>query len=241
MDPLIYTIMSGASRTMHAIQVHANNMANAQTDGFRAELETSQSQPVPGFGYDARHMVRVQANSVSANNGVVQETGRDLDAAILGEGYFAVQTGDGEAYTRAGNFSIDAEGTLTLGGRAVMGDGGPIVVPENSTVSIGNDGTISAVVPGEPEAQIVDRLAVVSGPAADLVKSPEGLLVTRDGAPLPAVEERQVLGGHLERSNVSPVEEMLASMSLHRDYEIQMRMYSAANEMADAGNRLIRG
>ncbi|KWH08471.1 flagellar biosynthesis protein FlgF [Burkholderia territorii] len=241
MDPLIYTVMSGADRTLHAIEVHANNMANAQTDGFRAELDVAQAHAVEGYGYDSRHLTKLQANAVSAEAGVVVETGRELDAAIRGDGYFTVQGPDGEAYTRAGNFDVDADGALTVNGRPVIGDGGPVVLPEFSSLRIGEDGTLSVTVPGDTEIQTVDKLALVNANASELVKNEAGLLVTRNGQPLPQSDDVRVLGGHLEHSNVSPVEEMISTMSLNRAFEVQMRMYNAAGEMADSGNRLIRG
>lgn len=241
MDALIYTVMSGADRTLHGIAVHANNMANAQTDGFRAELEMAESQPVRGYGYDSRHLLNPRANALNGEAGVVVDTGRELDAAINGGGYFTVDAQGSEAYTRAGNFEIDADGALTVNGRPVIGEGGPIVLPEFTSLRIGEDGTISITSPGDTEVQAVERLALVDAPASALVKNEAGLLVARDGQPLPASNEVEVLGGHLERSNVSPVEEMIATMSLNRAFEVQMRMFNAAGEMADAGNRLIRG
>ncbi|KVH43263.1 flagellar basal body rod protein FlgF [Burkholderia diffusa] len=241
MDSLIYTVMSGADRTLHGIEVHANNMANAQTDGFRAELEVAQAQAVEGYGYDSRHLLKIQANALSAETGVVTQTGRELDAAIQGGGYFTVQAVDGEAYTRSGNFDVDSDGTLMVNGRPVIGEGGPVVLPEFTSLRIGEDGTLSVTVPGDTEVQTVDRLALVNANASELLKNEAGLLVARNGEPLPQSEDVRVLGGHLERSNVSPVEEMISTMTLNRAFEVQMRMYNSAGEMADAGNRLIRG
>ncbi|KUY99841.1 MULTISPECIES: flagellar basal body rod protein FlgF [unclassified Burkholderia] len=241
MDALIYTAMSGADRAWHGLEVHANNLANAQTDGFRAELEMAQSRAVRGYGYDSRHLAKPESGAVSGRAGVLAETGRELDAAIQGGGYFTVADANGVRYTRAGNFEIDADGALTVNGRAVIGEGGPIVLPEFTSLRIGEDGTISVTAPGDADVQAVDRLALVDAPAADLVKDPAGLLVARDGQPLPPAEDVRVMGGHLERSNVSPVAEMIATMSLNRAFEVQMRMFGAAGEMADAGNRLIRG
>lgn len=241
MDAMIYTVMNGADRALHSVEVHAGNLANAQTDGFRSELETAQSQPVDGYGYDSRHMVISGANAVSGEAGVLTETGRELDAAIEGEGYFTVADAGGERYTRSGNFKVDAEGALTESGHAVLGEGGPIVLPEFSSVRIGEDGTISVTTPGSASVQVVDRLQLVRAPAADLQKDASGLLVARDGQPLPAADDVHVMGGHLERSNVSPVEEMIATMSSSRAFEMQMRMFNSVGEMADAGNRLIRG
>ncbi len=97
MDPLIYTVMSGAERAMRAQQVHANNLANLETGGFRADMERSQDLPVTGYGYDARHVTDIATNVVMSRPGVVRETGRALDVAVAGDGYFAVQWQQGEA------------------------------------------------------------------------------------------------------------------------------------------------
>ncbi|HMN43135.1 MAG TPA: flagellar basal body rod protein FlgF [Povalibacter sp.] len=241
MDALIYTLMSGAERSLRAQQLHANNLANIETNGFRADLELATSEAVTaGYGYDTRHMSRLEANAVAAREGAVRQTGRELDVAIAGQGYFAVQWGDGEAYTRAGNFTVDRDGALTLNGRPVLGDGGPIVLPEHSAIGIGADGTISVLPAGQTQMQALDRLKLVR-PAADAVtKNSAGLIVARSGETLAADDTVQVRSGHLEGSNVSAIEEMVATMNLNREFEIQMKLYRAADAMADAGNRLIR-
>ncbi|HLS81619.1 MAG TPA: flagellar basal body rod protein FlgF [Steroidobacter sp.] len=242
MDALIYTLMSGAERSLRAQQVHANNLANADTGGFRADLELARSETVTqGYGYDARHMSRLEANALSTRQGALRETGRELDVAVVGQGYFAVQTSGGEAYTRAGAFVIDADGALTLHGRAVLGDGGPIVLPEHVKLQIGADGLISILPPGERDMQPVDRLKLVNPAADELTKNAEGFIVARNGEPYAPDDTVRVRSGWLEGSNVAAVEEMIAVMSLNREFEVQMRMYRAADSMAEAGNRLVRG
>ncbi|MBS1190264.1 MAG: flgF [Rhodocyclaceae bacterium] len=240
MDALIYTAMSGAERTLRAQQVHANNLANLETAGFRTDLELATSQAVPGYGYDARHMSQLQANAVAERPGAVRETGRDLDVAVEDRGYLAVQWGKGEAYTRAGSLQVDGEGALTVNGRPVLGDGGPIVLPPFKQVSIGRDGTISVQAPGQEGMQPVDRLKLVKPEPGAVGKNEAGLIVARDGQPLPADTTVMVKSGHLEGSNVSAVEEMIATMSLNRDFEVQMRLFKSADNMAEAGNRLVR-
>jgi len=240
MDALIYTVMSGAERSMRAQQVHANNLANADTAGFRADLELSTAQAVDGPGFGSRHSAVLHANAISGRQGAVRQTGRELDVAIQGDGYFAVQAPGGEAYTRSGSFVVDEQGNLTVGGRPVLGEGGPIVLPPFTRIVIGADGRIQVEAPGEPGLQEVDRLRLVSAEPASLTKSPEGLIVSRDGAPLPVDETVRVVAGHLEGSNVSAVEEMVATMQVTRDFDIQMRMFNTADRLADAANRLVR-
>lgn len=240
MDALIYTVISGAERVLRAQQVHANNLANMETAGFRADIELATSEAVQGQGYDARHMSRMQANAISVRSGAVRETGRDLDVAIQGEGYFAVQYKGGEAYTRDGGFTLDAEGSLLQNGRPVLGDGGAIVLPPFERIAIASDGTIAIQAEGETTMQPVDRLKLVKPAAASLTKNEAGLIVSRDGAVLPNDNTVMVKNGHLEGSNVSAVEEMITAMSLSRDFEVQMKLLKSADAMADSGNRLIR-
>lgn len=240
MDALIYTLMSGAERSLRAQQIHANNLANLETGGFRADLELATSRAVEGYGYDARHMSQLQANSVASREGVMRETGQDLDAAIVGQGYFTVQFGASEAYTRAGHFIVDQDGQLTLDGRPVLGDGGPIVLPPFSRVQIASDGVISIQPPGQLEMQQVDQLRLVRPDPAAVTKNAAGLIVARNGEPFEVDATVTVRSGHLEGSNVSAIEEMIAVMNLTREFEIQMKLYRAADAMAEAGNRLVR-
>jgi flagellar basal-body rod protein FlgF len=240
MDRLIYTAMSGAERVMHAQQVRANNLANADTNGFRADYELATSNVVQGYGYDSRHMSRAQTDMVAQREGSVRTTGRDLDVAVEGAGYLAVANGGGQAYTRAGQMNVDAEGKLMLNGRAVLGDGGPIVLPEFTRLSIGADGTISVQAANSEEMQPVDRLKLVSPEGRHLSKDSQGLLITDDGSELEASDTVRVRGGALEGSNVRAVEEMVAVMDLSRQFEVQMKLFKTADSMADAGNRLVR-
>jgi flagellar basal-body rod protein FlgF len=241
MDALIYTAMSGAERALRGQQVHANNLANIDTGGFRANMELSTAQTVNGYGYDDRHMSQLQANSVSTRQGTLKSTGRDLDVAVSGAGFLTVQGPAGEAYTRAGAMALDETGTLRINGNVVMGEGGPIVIPEYSKIDIGNDGTISIQAPGTTIMQTIDKLRLVKAEASELTKNEAGLLVARNGQPLATDATVTVRPGHLEGSNVSAVEEMVATMSLNRTFEIQMKLFKATDSMAESGNRLVGG
>ncbi|CAN7580052.1 MULTISPECIES: flagellar basal body rod protein FlgF [Duganella] len=241
MDALIYTAMSGAERALRGQQVHANNLANMDTGGFRANMELSAAQTVNGYGYDDRHMSQLQANSVSTRQGTVKATGRDLDVAISGDGFLAVQGPTGEAYTRAGAMTLDQTGTLRIGSNVVLGEGGPITLPEYTKIAIGTDGTVSIQSPGTTTMQTIDKLKLVKAEASELTKNEAGLLVARSGQPLATDATVLVKPGHLEGSNVSAVEEMVATMSLNRTFEIQMKLFKASDSMAETGNRLIGG
>lgn len=239
MDALIYTLMSGAERALRSQQIHANNLANAGTDGFRADFEAADARAVPGAGYDARHVTELTDTVVSTRSGPLRETGRELDVAVQG-GYLALRAGDGEAYTRAGALQPAADGTLQINGRDVLGEGGAIVLPPYERVAIGSDGSVMVQAAGETAMQVVDRLKLVAPEAAALKKNADGLLVARDGRSFDSSDAASVRAGHLEGSNVSAVEEMVATLSLNRDFEIQMKFYKAADDMVQAGNRLVR-
>ncbi len=168
-------------------------------------------------------------------------TGRDLDVAIQGQGLLAVQSGNGEAYTRQGNLEIDADRQLMINGRAVLGEGGPITLPEYDAIAIGSDGTISVMPRGDFMMTDVDRLKLVDAPAASLVKNAQGLLVSKDGQNVAASDDVRLVSGHLEQSNVSAIDQLVGTMSLNRRFETQVKMMKAASDLAEAGDRMIRG
>lgn len=241
MDPLGYTAMSAASRTMTALGVRANNLANVNTPGFRADLEQASAVAVQGYGYDSRYLARVQDNGVSLEPGTLMATGRALDFAIQGPGLIAVQGPLGEAYTRHGSLQVNAELALTLNGRPVLGEGGPITLPEHDSLHIGRDGTVSVLPRGETQTAEVGRIKLVDVPAANLRKDPAGLLITRNGEPAAQDENVVLANGYLESSNVSSIDQLVATLSLSRLFETQVKMMKAAESLSEAGNRMIRG
>jgi flagellar basal-body rod protein FlgF len=241
MDRLGYTAMTAANRTMLSLQVRSNNLANANTPGFRADLENARAVSVEGYGYDSRHLALAEDNGLNMAAGPLMSTGRDLDFAIKGQGLIALESAGGEAYTRHGGMQVDADGRLTIGGRAVLGESGPISLPEHDRINISSDGLISVLPAGERDMVEVDRIRLVDAPAAALVKNEAGLLVTRSGAPAEASDEVVLVSGFLESSNVSAIDELVSTMSLNRLFETQVKMMKAASDLSAAGNRMIRG
>ena len=241
MDKLIFTASTGADRLMRAQQVHANNLANLDTSGFRASMQSAGNVALGGFGYDDRHLSTLEADTISTRAGTVRETGRPLDVAIGGQGYLAVQYGDGEAYTRSGEIDIGADGALSVHGHPLLGEGGPIVLPQHTAVEIATDGTISVLTEGALQMQVVDRLRLVNAEGAELTKNEAGLIVPRDGGTLATDPNVALRPRALEGSNVSAIEEMVSTMSLNRSFEIQMRLFKASDSMNESGNRLIGG
>ena len=242
MDRLIFTAMSGASRSLSQQQIHANNLANVNTQGFRSDLDNAISQQINGEGYASRYLAQPTQGGVDMTPGAVRETGRNLDIAIKGDGLIALASGNREVYTRNGQIDVSPEGDLSINGLPVEGDNGPIVLPPFSSVSISEDGVIT-IMPedGDIAAPVdVDRIKLVNIPVGELSKNMAGFLVS-NAAVNPRDEEVTVASGHLETANVSAINEMVASIALNRQFEAQIKMMKAAEDLANSGNRLLLG
>ncbi|RFA30738.1 flagellar biosynthesis protein FlgF [Alkalilimnicola ehrlichii] len=241
MDRLGYTAMTAANRSMLSLEVHANNLANANTPGFRADLERAEASTVRGYGYDSRHQTLVKNNGVDLTPGSMMPTGRDMDFAVKGNGYIALEDNGGEAYTRYGSMQLHDDGAVTILGRPVLGEGGPLFLPEHTQVEISPDGIVSVRTPDDGQWLEVDRLRLVDAPEGGFAKNASGLLVTATGVPAMASDEVRITSGFLESSNVSPMESLTATMSLNRLFETQVKMMRAASDIAETGNQLLRG
>ena len=238
MDRMIYLSMSGAKSTMQRQDVLANNLANASTTGFRAELQAFRAVPVRGDGASTRVYALETTTGYDPAAGPVQQTGRPLDVALQGNGWLAVQGFDGtEAYTRMGSLQVDAEGTLmTSGGRTVLGDGGPIQIPADSTPQIAADGTVTVRQPNG-SLTTVGRLKLVT-PEAPLTRGDDGLFRAGDGD-LPADPNARLQDGALEGSNVNPIENMVAMIAAARQFEAQMKMLQTAEKDEQSAGQLL--
>lgn len=246
MDRILYTAMSGARQSMDLQAAINHNLANASTPGFRAELQSMRAVPVNGEGLPTRTVVAATTPGTDFSHGAISTTGRELDIAIDGNGWLAVQTPEGEAYTRRGDLQIDANGVLTSMGRPVLGDGGPIVVPLGAQVSIGSDGTLSALIPGtEPSARgPAGQLKLVNPEPGSLTRGEDGLFRPAPNAEgnipvLQADETVRVVSGALEGSNVSVTEAMVAMIDSARRYDMQMKTIESADENAQRANNLL--
>ncbi|MGZ5157302.1 MAG: flagellar basal-body rod protein FlgF [Caldimonas sp.] len=227
MDRMIYLSMSGAKATMQRQETLANNLANVSTVGFRAELAAFRAVPVEGSGASTRVYALESTPGYDATPGQVAATGRNLDVAMKGGAWLAVQGLDGtEAYTRGGSLDVNAEGNLTTtSGLTVLGDGGPIQIPQDTVVSIAADGTVSATA-ANGRSTSIGKLKLVT-PEGPLTRGTDGLFRAASGD-LPADPTAQVQDGALEGSNVSAVETMVAMISASRQFEAQMKSLSTA-------------
>ncbi len=240
MDSLLFTATSGASRVMKAQHVRSNNLSNADTAGFRADMERIRSVALQGSGFDGRTMVVTDSASTRFDSGDVMKTGRALDVAIMGDGYLTIQSSDGgEAYTRAGNIAVSQEGELTINGFAVVGENGPIVLPDFQKVEVTERGRISVTPPGGGAEIEVATLKLVKPGTGQLQKESDSLLHSVNGAPFAADATVELAPEHLEGSNVSAIDELLNVMSLTRNFEMQVRMMKTAETLAQAGNKLM--
>jgi flagellar basal-body rod protein FlgF len=245
MDRSLYIAMSGAKQTLLAQTANANNLANTQTTGFKSDLEQFRSQPVFGAGYPTRVYAMTERPGTDLSHGAMQTTGRDLDVAINGEGFIAVQGADGkEAYTRAGDLRVTPEGLLQTGaGLQVLGQGGPIAIPPSEKLTIGGDGTISIIPIGTGNATTlleIDRIKLVNPELANLEKLNDGLLHIKDGQPLVADANVKLASGVLEGSNVNPINAMVDMIELARNFELQTKVMKNVDENAGASARLMQ-
>lgn len=244
MDRGLYIAMSGAKQILNAQDANSNNLANANTTGFRADLEQFRTQPLFGPVHPSRVYAMLERPAVKFSAGALQTTGRELDVAINGEGWFAVRSKDGsEAYTRAGDLHITAQGQLVTGnGLAVLGNNGPISVPPAKKIELGDDGTLSILPMGGTETTlaVIDRLKLVKPDPSQLDKGTDGMMRQRDGKPALADASVRIVSGALEGSNVNIVHDMVEMISLSRQFEHQIKMMKTAEDNGAASAQIMR-
>jgi flagellar basal-body rod protein FlgF len=222
----IYSTLSGNLARMQALDSIANNLANANTVGFKRDRLAFESL-LSGAGQTGTskglNFTRLQKSFTDFSPGNTQVTGNSHDLAIEGEGYFKVRRGDDYLYTRAGNFHLDPDGTLiTESGLPVVGTTGQPVTISKLEFAVAEDGRI--LVEGA-EAGRIDVFAV---------DNPEGM--TKEGGSLfklpsgqqdRVAEDAKVRQGYLETSNVNMLEEMALMMETLRAFEAHQKMMKA--------------
>jgi flagellar basal-body rod protein FlgF len=244
MDRMLYVAMTGAKETLRAQTVNNHNIANVSTTGFRADLAAFQSRAVDGSGYASRVYATNATTGWNDQSGALLSTGRDLDIAINGPGWIAVQGADGqEAYTRAGDLQVDATGQLmTATGRPVIGDGGPINIPPYTSIFFAGDGSISVVAQGQnPDTTAtVSRIKLVNPPGEQMERGDDGLFRMKDGSTATADANVRIGSGVLESSNVNAAEAMVNMIELARQFEMQVKAIRTAEENGAAAAQLLR-
>lgn len=243
MDRLIYVAMSGAKHTMLQQATVANNLANLTTTGYRAQNVAFRATPVFGEGMPTRAFVIDSTPGADFRAGAVQQTDRDLDVAIEGRGWIAVQAADGtEAYTRAGSLEVSGNGVLqTRSGLNIIGDGGSISLPPDTRVTIARDGTVSTVPQGNRPNQVtaLGRIKLVNPEEAQLVRGADGLFRLGSGGVAPADAQVKLIGRSLEGSNVNAVDAMVSMITLARQFDMQVKMMQNADSNERQANQLL--
>ena len=243
MDRLIYIAMNGAKHTMHQQALVSHNLANASTVGYKAEASAFRALPVLGDGVQTRTFVVDSTTGADLSSGTIQNTDRELDVAVQGKGWIAVQAGDGsEAYTRNGSLLIGANGLLqTRNGLTVLGDGGPLAVQPDADITIAKDGTVSLIPMGQnPNTVAVSgRIKLVNPPEADLVKGSDGLFRLKNGQPAPADANVVLAQKSLETSNVNTVDALVSMISLARQYDMQIKLLQTAEANARQADQIM--
>jgi flagellar basal-body rod protein FlgF len=224
MSELLNTVMAGARLVMKAQAVNANNLANAGTDGFRAEL----------VHVSTAGGVESQTTSPDFSQGMIRTTGHSLDISVDGPGWIAVQTPEGgEGFTRRGDLRVNALGQLMNGaGQPVLGEAGPIALPPFSTIEIATDGTISILPLGQEATTIavVDRIKLALPNERELTRGEDGIMRMPEGVIVEAEASVRVQSGTVEGSNVNAVGELLKMIDLSRQFEAQVRLMRSAEE-----------
>jgi flagellar basal-body rod protein FlgF len=230
MDSGYYAACTALMARAQALDTIANNLANTSTAGYRgehnvfqsvlAQVDTATSSPlsqaVNSFGV-------LSGTRVDPRQGNLERTGNDLDLAIEGPGFFVVQTANGPAYTRAGNFRVSAKNQLvTATGDPVMGESGPVQVL-GSTLSVSPDGTIST------GGALSGKLKVVDFPASTQMQSlGQAYYSAPVGSAQPSVAS-QVRQGMIEDSNVSPIASVVELVTVQREAEMMQRVLAMIN------------
>ncbi len=259
----LHSAASGMRAMDTQLDVIANNLANSNTTGYKSNRVNFQDlfyemRRQPGAlnslgqrsstGLFVGLGTRVSNTQLDLKPGSLENTGKPLDLAISGEGFFRVQTydgiGGGAAYSRAGNFLADSEGNLVLGTLDGPLMDPPITLPEGyEGVTITSDGRVNVTVEGVTEE--VGQLQLYRFPNPHGLKMEGGNLFTEteaSGAPIAGIPEEPGFGGiiqnFLEASNVDPVKELVSMIRTQRTFELNSQTIQAADENLQVINRL---
>jgi flagellar basal-body rod protein FlgF len=238
-DRMAYVAMTGAKHAMGQLASTSNNLANAQTPGFREMVTSFRAVPLDGEQADSRAFVVDSTPTAIFNPGAIEKTDNPNDFAIDGDGFFAVRRKDGsEAYTRAGRFFRDEEGVLKLGKDiTVMGEDGPISIPAGAEVEVGRDGAILVREGGERQYNQIARFKLVNPNVRELKRADDGFFELPINQPPAALDEAvKVIQGAYESSNVNPATAMVQMINQTRMFDLNMRMLQTSDQNARQAN-----
>jgi flagellar basal-body rod protein FlgF len=244
MDRLVDIARTGMRGAMVRQTAIANNLANASTTGFRAEIMNASARWLDGQTFKSRAEQVDQVVAADMKAGAVKETGNPLDVALGGDGMLAVQANDGsEGYTRRGDLKLSDSGLLTTGdGYPVLGEGGPITLPPADSINIAKDGSIWIVPQGGQidQPQQVDVLKVVSPKGSSVLKGTDGLFRETNGGTLPQDPLAEVTAGSLEGSNVNATATLVQMIEASRAWQGQIKLVETAKDIDNSGASLMR-
>ena len=245
MDRLSYAAISGMHSAMARQSSTAHNLSNTNTPGFRGDMGLAQSIWQTGAkGLTSRAYASEEVMGADMADGAVSQTGKPLDVALRKDALLTVQAPNGEeAYTRRGDLQVSDGGLLTTGdGTPVLGESGPITVPPNSGVTVGDTGTVSIVpVGGKPtDVTEVDKLKLVSATGSKIVKGQDNLFRVYGGGALPSDPDARLQSGAIEGSNVNASDALIQMIEAGRSWENQVKMLSTAKEMDTSAAQLMQ-
>jgi len=243
MDRMLFIAMSGAKEISLSQANNANNLANANTDGFKKDFNQFRAQHMEGPGWNSRTYAMDERPATDFSAGAVKVTGRNLDVMTKENGYFVIQSPDGtEALVRTAALRVTQEGELVdKRGNPILNEGGvPISIPEHKSIEISSDGTIS-IIPSDSQTNFmvdIDQLKLVEPNPKELTKDVDGYIRNLGGNLEQA--EVQVVAGALESSNVNTVQALTRMIELSRQYEMQIKMMKTTKDHAQKSDSLLK-
>jgi len=246
MDNFLYISMSGAKEQMNALAIHSNNLANANKTGFKSDFEQARSMQIHGHGLPTRVFSLAESPGQNFDSGIVHSTGRELDAAIEGDGWFVVKSEMGdEGLTRSGDFKIDVDGFLVdqKGQKIADDQGEDIFIPMPiEKFNIRKDGVIEIRPEGAPAdgMEEIAQMKLVNPDIRDIMRGADGLFRRIDGEQAVFSDDVVVSNGTLEASNVNLSSELTSLINLQRGFEMQIKMMKNAEEIDKSAETLLR-
>ena len=232
METPTYIALSRQMVLRDQMEVVANNLANANTSGFKAEMMLMSEVEIPAEKGTALSYVQDFATARDFSSGTLRPTGNDLDLAIQGDGFFAVQTPEGVRYTRVGRFQLDKDGVLvTNQGYPVMAGGGSLTLnPDDGPFNVAEDGSISTDRAREgTQLQVMGKIDVVDFANRQALKPTQDNMFTAEGMQ-PTAATGTVAQGMLEDSNVRTIVEMTNMIEVQRTYQAMQRFLDGEHE-----------
>jgi flagellar basal-body rod protein FlgF len=226
-----YIALSRQVALNRQMEVIANNLANVTTPAFKAE--TLRFQEYLNRTKDGTRLSYVEDAGTPRDwsEGPLTSTGNPLDVAIHGDGFFVVNTPNGNRYTRKGHFEMDANRQLVSSdGEIIQGDGGPISVPQDAyDIAIAEDGTVSAREPGTTQTSTLGKLRLVNFADPQALQEEAAGLYKTDAQATP-VANAHLVQGALEQSNVKPIVELTRMMSVSRNYDAAQQLVQSEHD-----------